>query len=338
MRRMAPTDAGRNASCVARAHDAVAWGPALTTSRFGASRKPKVKAAPGLRWEDEARFIRTWLESPKTTGAVSPSGRSLSRTMARRVDPSIAGPIIELGPGTGPVTDALIRRGVAPERLVLIEFDGAFCKLLARRYPGCTIVQGDAYALARTLRHVNLPPAAAVVSSLPLLNRPDHQRFELLLDALDMMVPGAPFVQFTYGLVSPIPRQCIADAPIEAHATAPVWLNLPPARVWTYRLGEGSRSRVQPVDFIDRLKIGGGKARRGMARTARPIARRVSRPLRRGQGRMEGARAEGEARPLPPRRRPGDPRPARRAGGNPGRQAAALVALDRRYRGSAPTA
>lgn len=230
----------------------------MTAPFFGPRRPRKRKVQPGLRWEDEARFIRTWLESPKTTGAVSPSGRFLSRTMARCVDPAVPGPVIELGPGTGPVTDALIRRGVAPERLVLVEFDASFCRLLARRYPGCTVVQGDAYALARTLRHHRLPPAAAVVSSLPLLNRPDPHRIALFHDALDLMAFGSPFVQFTYGLVSPIPRQGFAGCPpIEAHASAPVWLNLPPARVWTYRLSADATDRMETLDIMDRLKLGG---------------------------------------------------------------------------------
>ena len=103
------------------------------------------------RLADEARFIRTWFENPVGTGAVSPSGRFLARAMARAVDPANPGPIVELGPGTGPVTDALIARGVAPERLVLVEFDPDFCRLLRQRYPAATVVQGDAYDLAATL-------------------------------------------------------------------------------------------------------------------------------------------------------------------------------------------
>ena len=233
------------------------------TPLSNAKRGRRPKSAIGLRWEDEARFIKRWLESPKTTGAVSPSGRFLSRSIARCVDPAIPGPVIELGPGTGPVTEALIRRGVAPERLVLVEFDGAFCKLLARRFPGCTVVQGDAYSLSHTLRHMRLAPAAAVVSSLPLLNRPDHHRTALFLDALDLMRPGAPFVQFTYGLSSPIPRhELAACAPVEAHASAPVWLNLPPARVWTYRLATQTvdvEEEPDQVDLIDRIRLGRGR-------------------------------------------------------------------------------
>lgn len=227
---------------------------------FEINRPAKIKAgaAPGVRWKDEARFIKSWLENPATTGAVSPSGRALSRMMARYVDPTLTGPIVELGPGTGPVTEALLRRGIAPERLVLVEFDAAFCKLLARRYPGCRVIQGDAYALGRTLRPVLSQPAAAVVSSLPLLNRPEHHRFSLLDDAFALMHPGAPFVQFTYGLSSPIPRQGFASfTPFEARVSAPVWLNLPPARVWVYRSREEGGSQAARLDLIDKLKLGG---------------------------------------------------------------------------------
>src|SRR5436853_7296737 len=83
-----------------------------------------------LRLDDEVRFIRSWLEKPLATGAVTPSGRVLARTMARYVNPTTAGPVVELGPGTGPVTEALIAEGIAPERLVLVEFNPTFCQLL----------------------------------------------------------------------------------------------------------------------------------------------------------------------------------------------------------------
>jgi phosphatidylethanolamine/phosphatidyl-N-methylethanolamine N-methyltransferase len=87
------------------------------------------------RFQDEARFLRSWLERPLVMGAVTPSGKILARTMASFVDPRIPGPVVELGPGTGPVTDALIRRGVAQDRLVLVEYSPEFCQLLKRRFP-----------------------------------------------------------------------------------------------------------------------------------------------------------------------------------------------------------
>jgi phosphatidylethanolamine/phosphatidyl-N-methylethanolamine N-methyltransferase len=101
----------------------------------------------GIRLDDEVRFFRSWIERPFAIGAVTPSGKALARTMAAYVDPSRPGPIIELGPGTGPVTEALLAQGIDPARLVLVEFNPSFCRVLRQRYPAATVVQGDAYGL-----------------------------------------------------------------------------------------------------------------------------------------------------------------------------------------------
>src|SRR5579871_6690617 len=182
--------------------------------------------------DDEVQFIRSWIEKPLSTGAVMPSGKLLARTMARQVDTATDGPIIELGPGTGPVTEALVAHGVDPARLVLVEFNPTFCRLLRSRYPAATVVQGDAYRLRRLLEHLMRQPAAAVVSGLPLVTKPLRTRLRLMSDALALLAPGAPFVQFTYAMVPPIPK---ALGGITAEASELIWLNLPPARVWVYR-------------------------------------------------------------------------------------------------------
>jgi phosphatidylethanolamine/phosphatidyl-N-methylethanolamine N-methyltransferase len=185
-----------------------------------------------LRLDDEMRFIRTWLENPLSTGAVMPSSKALARTMANYVDPDSTGPVIELGPGTGPVTEALVKRGVDPKRLVLVEFDADFARLLRSRYPAATVVQGDAYRLRRLLSETVREPAAAVVSGLPLVTKPLRTRLRLMSDALSLLAPGAPFIQFTYAPVPPIPKGLSG---IQAEASETIWLNLPPARVWVYR-------------------------------------------------------------------------------------------------------
>ncbi|MGU3536775.1 class I SAM-dependent methyltransferase [Methylobacterium sp. A54F] len=184
--------------------------------------------------DDEARFLRSWFERPLVTGAVTPSGRLLARTMAAFVDPALDGPVVELGPGTGPVTEALIRRGVSAERLILVEFNPDFCELLRRRFPGVTVLRGDAYNIRETVGALLDRPAAATVSSLPLFTKPLEQRLDLLNTAHDLMHPGAPFVQFTYAVVPPIPARCAAGS-YTASGSNRVWLNLPPARVWAYR-------------------------------------------------------------------------------------------------------
>jgi len=183
--------------------------------------------------DDEVRFLRSWIEKPLATGAVMPSSKALARTMARYVDPASTGPIIELGPGTGAVTEALVDHGIDPARLILVEFNPVFCRLLRSRYPQATVLQGDAYRL-RTLTETLLrdEPAAAVVSSLPLFTKPLRTRLRLLSDVLGVLKQDAPFVQFTYAMVPPIPKEL---GGITAEASPTIWLNLPPARVWVYR-------------------------------------------------------------------------------------------------------
>jgi phosphatidylethanolamine/phosphatidyl-N-methylethanolamine N-methyltransferase len=196
---------------------------------FEQRRGPKKKV---YRLDDEVRFIRSWIERPLSTGAVTPSGKILARTMARYVDPNSIGPVVELGPGTGPVTEALVEAGVNPARLVLVESNPAFCRILRARYPDATLVQGDAYGVRRLLETLLLQPAAAMVSGLPLITKPVRMRLRLIRDAFDLMVPGAPFVQFTYAVASPLPKR-FGGFSIEASER--IWMNIPPARVWVYR-------------------------------------------------------------------------------------------------------
>lgn len=187
-----------------------------------------------LRLDDEVRFLRSWIEKPLHMGAVMPSGRVLARTMASYVDPKDDGPVIELGPGTGAITNALIGQGVAAKRLVLVEYNPAFCALLRDRYPQARVVQGDAYNLRETLWDVLGAPASAVVSGLPLVTKPMLTRLRLMREAFAAMAPGAPFVQFTYSVAPPIPKSLPG---VSTEASERIWMNLPPARVWVYRKG-----------------------------------------------------------------------------------------------------
>ena len=115
---------------------------------------------------------------------------------------------------------------------MLVEFNSQFCRLLRERYPAATVVQGDAYGLRRLLSGVLPEPAAAMVSGLPLFTKPVQTRLRLLYEAFGLMLPGAPFVQFTYHAVAPIPK---ALDRVRAEASERVWMNIPPARVWVYR-------------------------------------------------------------------------------------------------------
>lgn len=187
-----------------------------------------------LRLDDEVRFLRSWIEKPLHMGAVMPSGRLLARTMASYVDNNSTGPVIELGPGTGAITKALVDRGIDEKRLVLVEYNPSFCALLRDRFPHATVVQGDAYALEKSVRDVLTEPASAVVSGLPLVTKPMLMRLKLIRDAFAVLGPKSPFIQFTYSVAPPIPKSLPGVA---TEASERIWMNLPPARVWVYRKG-----------------------------------------------------------------------------------------------------
>ena len=187
----------------------------------------KAQASPiAEQWD----FLRGLIASPKGVGAITPSSPALARAIAAQVDPARDGPVLELGPGTGVVTEALIRRGVAADRIAAVEFDPDFVERVRERCPGVNVIEGDAFALSETLGKPNGAAFAAVISGIPLLNWPLAARRALIEDALARLQPGAPFVQFSYGLTPPMP----ATDSFAVKRAAVIWANLPPARVWIY--------------------------------------------------------------------------------------------------------
>jgi phosphatidylethanolamine/phosphatidyl-N-methylethanolamine N-methyltransferase len=177
---------------------------------------------------DQLRFLGRLAARPSQVGAVAPSGPGLTRAMAAQI-PDGTGPILELGPGTGVVTEAILARGIAPERVTSIEYDPDFAALMAKRFPRIRVVQGDAFDLATTLGHRE--PFMAALSSLPLVNFPIAMRASLMKQIFEQLAPGAPFIQFSYRIRPPVPA---SDA-IGVTRAAQIWFNIPPARVWVYR-------------------------------------------------------------------------------------------------------
>ena len=182
-------------------------------------------------FEEELQFLRGLIASPRGVGAIAPSSPALARAVAAQVDPERAGPVLELGPGTGAITKELLGHGIAADRLTLIEYDPAFVKLLAERFAGVRVIKGDAFEFERSIGNHAAEDYAAIVSGIPLLNFPFAKRRSLIETSLHRLKRGAPFVQFSYGFQPPLP----APAGAMVRQAAFVWKNLPPARVWVYR-------------------------------------------------------------------------------------------------------
>lgn len=192
-----------------------------------AKRKPIVQ-----RVEDEIRFFRTWATSPLKMGAISPTSRGLCRLMVRHAEADPNGYVLELGPGTGVVTECLIEAGIAPERIVSVEYDRDFSALLRKRFPEVNVIHGDALDLDRTLGEFRDVTFSAVLSGVPLLTLSKEKRVRYVEAALDRVGPNGNMTQLSYSLTPP-------QEPIPGSFTVEkskwVTLNIPPGRVWIYR-------------------------------------------------------------------------------------------------------
>jgi len=177
------------------------------------------------------RFLRALMAHPKNIGAIMPSSRALGRAIARQVDPARPGPVLELGPGTGVLTQAVLERGIDPGRLTLVEFDPDMAAFLAGHFEGVDVIEGDAFELARTLGAKAREPFSAIISGIPLLNFPMARRRIFMEGVCRLLAPGAPLIQFSYGAQAPV----VPSPDYSVTRTAMVWANLPPARVWVYR-------------------------------------------------------------------------------------------------------
>ena len=179
---------------------------------------------------DNFRFLKALIARPKTVGAVIPSSPALARAMARQIDPK-AGPVLEIGPGTGVISEAILERGVAPAQLTLVEYDDELARYLAERFAHVQVIQGDAFDLDHTLRGLDGLPFGAIISSLPLLNHPMPRRLAYMESLTRRLAPGAPLIQFSYGAHAPV----VPPPGFAVIRVAQVWANIPPAKVWVYR-------------------------------------------------------------------------------------------------------
>lgn len=179
---------------------------------------------------DAVTFLRAWLANPLSVGAVAPSSKRLACLITSELE-SCRGPVLELGPGTGVFTDALIRRGVPERELTLVELGVEFAELLSARYPQATVLRKDA---AHLFNHQ--PPRgsryAVVISGLPLLSLPSHSVMRILARVFALSRADAALYQFTYGWRCPVPKAILQRLGLKADRIGTVLMNIPPASVY----------------------------------------------------------------------------------------------------------
>ncbi len=183
---------------------------------------------------DSTVFLREWLVNPQRTGAVAPSSPQLGAAMARWLPRNPESYVLELGPGTGAVTDALFKYGLREDRLLGIEKNPTMAKILRKRFPRGHIITGDAWDLDKLLAELPQPieSVGAVISSLPLLNFPKEEADSLARKIRAILEPRGRWVQYSYQIIKDRSR---GGDDFKLLASKVVWFNLPPARVSVYQ-------------------------------------------------------------------------------------------------------
>lgn len=182
-------------------------------------------------------FLRGWSRDPVAVGlpiASSPwTARWLAQATIAAAIPD-GGPIVELGAGTGPVTNALLEAGCPRERIVVVERDAELCTTLERRFPALRVLHGDALELPEVLATAGVSSASVVLSGLPMRAIPRDAAARCYAGAFGLMPPGGAIIQYTYGLKPPVDPEEVLH--LDATFVGREWRNLPPMGIWSYRL------------------------------------------------------------------------------------------------------
>lgn len=183
-------------------------------------------------FDEELKFLKGWIDQPRAVGAMLPTSSVTARRMASVINPASGLPVLELGPGTGVITKAILERGVAPHDLYSIEYSADFVAHLRTEFPGVNIIEGDAFDLDATLGEKSSLVFDSIVSAVPLLNFPVPKRVAYIENLLARMPQGRPIVQISYGPKSPVPPGR-GNYTVEHHDF--VFRNFPPSQLWLYR-------------------------------------------------------------------------------------------------------
>lgn len=196
---------------------------------------------PSHRRRRAFRFLRAFLSSPRTVGAILPSSEELAQAMVRGLRLEPADTLLELGPGTGALT-AHIRR-ILPDLsgYLGIEREPRFVEILRERFPDLRFVRGDAAEADRLIAQSGLAPPRVILSGLPFATLRRDEQDRILASIAHLLPEGGTFrtFQYVHGYVLPTSvrfrrhtERLLGSA---LHLSPPLLANLPPAYVLTWQ-------------------------------------------------------------------------------------------------------
>ena len=179
--------------------------------------------------KDMRLFLSQIVSKPHQVVALAPSSAALCQEMVAGLDPS-KGPVIELGPGTGNITRAILGRGIPPHMLHSVEMNLSFCTHMRKYFVGVNVHHMSACDLDR----LGLKNVQAVISGLPLLSMPIGVQRNILKGSFNSLATEGSFVQFTYGPNPSVHADLLKKMALSWTRSDKIWLNLPPARVYRF--------------------------------------------------------------------------------------------------------
>ena len=189
---------------------------------------------------DPLLFLRGWSRDPVAVGGPFASSSWTARRLARATLDAASpggGPVLELGAGTGPVTEALIEAGCPVDQVVVVERDAELCRSLERRFPDLHVLHGNALELGEILARARIASVRVVLSGLPMRVVPAQVAARCYSQAFQSMPSGGAIIQYTYGFRPPVvPHQAVPK--LDATFVGREWRNLPPMAIWRYRLAD----------------------------------------------------------------------------------------------------
>ena len=177
-------------------------------------------------------FFMGFLRQPELVGSVIPSSRFLERRVIDVADIASARTVVELGPGTGGTTRAILEALPARGRLMTMEIDPAFVALLRRDPdPRLVVHHGSAADIGVALDHRQLSAPEVVISGIPFSTMPRELGRTIIRAVWSSLAPGGRFVAYQFrGHVARLERELLGRPDTEVEL-----LNVPPMRVYRWR-------------------------------------------------------------------------------------------------------
>ncbi len=182
--------------------------------------------------DDRLAFLKGFLRQPRDVGSVIPSSRFLERRMVRMAGVAQAQSVVELGPGTGGTTRAILAAMPESATLLAVELDPVFADHIREIEDRRLIVhQGSAEQLAEVLVAHRLRPPDAILSGIPFSTMPEAVGTRIVEAIRDVLAPGGCFVAYQFrGAVADRARPILGEPEVSAE-----FLNIPPMRVYRWR-------------------------------------------------------------------------------------------------------